>query len=211
MSEQVIIAAEPRSIVGKKVKQLRREGLRPAVIYGGVEPHNVQFEARVLRRALRVAGRSNIIKVEMNDKTYRVVAREIQQHLTRGDILHVDFLAVADDRPVRIDAQVVSVGVSPLMAQGLGRPNIVMRTVPISAHPDDLVSEIEVDLSRIKTPGDRIRVGDLRLPEGVTAVAAEDATVVSFMYKKAELAVGGELEDEEEEEEEEGGEDEAAE
>ena len=201
MTEQVTIAAEPRTSIGKRVQQLRREGLVPAIIYGVGASINIQIPKRILRRALRTAGRSNIINIEIGDETHRVVAREIQQHLTRGDLLHVDFLAVSADRPVRIDATVTTVGVSPLVAQGLGRANLVMRTVPISALPDHLVPSIQVDLSRIENPGDRIRVRDLRLPEGVKAAAGPDLTVVSFLYKKIVIEPVEELVEEEEVEE----------
>ena len=90
MSDRVTIAAEPRTVTGKKVKQIRRQGYVPGVIYGQSEPVNIQMEEIQLNRALRVAGTTQLATLDLEGRKYTVLAREIQQHVTRRNVLHID-------------------------------------------------------------------------------------------------------------------------
>lgn len=183
--ERLAIAAEPRIITGKKVKQLRREGLTPAVIYGASEPINIQLDARTLRRVLRKSGGSHLIDVQIGEETRTVLARDIQQHITRNEMVHVDFLEVDLKIVISSEAELVMVGNSKAMASGVGIVSLTMRSVDIEALPEDLVSEIEVDISLINRPDDVITVADLKAPKGVTILTDPETTVASFAYERA--------------------------
>jgi large subunit ribosomal protein L25 len=193
--ERLEISADIREITGKKVKQLRRVGITPAVIYGASEPVNIQLDSRTLRRVLRKSGGSNLINVQVGNDTRTVLARDIQQHLTRGDVVHVDFIEVDLKIAISGEADLVPVGVSPATADGTGTISFAMRTIEIQALPEDLISEIEVDISLIAETDDVITVADLTAPKGVTILAEPETTVASFAFDRAAL---------EEEEEEEG-------
>ncbi|MFN2104195.1 MAG: 50S ribosomal protein L25 [Candidatus Promineifilaceae bacterium] len=193
MSDRVTIVAEPRTVTGKKVKQLRREGVVPGVIYGQREPVKIQMEVKPLRRALRVAGTGQLATIEVGDESYTVLAREIQQHVTRRDIIHVDFLEVDMKSTIRSEAELVSVGESPTTAEGEGIISQTLYAVDIECLPDALVSQIEFDLSAIATADDSITVADLQVPEGVTILTDPETLVARFEYLR--------LEEEEEEEE----------
>lgn len=193
MAERVAIDAERRSVTGKKVKQLRQEGWIPAVIYGRSEPLHIQLENQILRRVLRDAGMTHLIDVKVDGRPRTVLAREIQRHLTRGDLIHVDFLEVDMLVTLTSEAELVPVGQALPTEDGLGVGIVSMRTVTIECLPDALISEIEVDLSLIKTPDDVIYISDLVVPEGVAILADPDTAVARFEYTQ--------LEEEEEEEE----------
>lgn len=194
--ERLAITADSREITGKKVKQLRRVGLTPAVIYGASEPVSVQLNTHALYRVLRKSGGSNLIDVQIGDQTRTVLARDIQQHVTRGDVLHVDFLEVDLKTAITGEAELVPVGTSAAMAEGSGTITFATRTIEIEALPEALVSEIEVDISLIATTDDVITVSDITVPEGVVLLAEPDMTIASFVFDRAAL--------EEEEEDEEG-------
>lgn len=194
MAERVAINAERRSVTGKKVKQLRREGWIPAVIYGRSDPLHIQLENRELRRVLRDAGMTHLIDVDVAGSRRTVLAREIQRHLTRGELIHVDFLEVDMLVTLTSDAELVPVGQALPAEDGLGVGIVTVRTVEIECLPDALISEIEVDLSRIQTPDDVIYVSDLTVPDGVKILTDSDTAVARFEYTQ--------LEEEEEEEEE---------
>ncbi len=185
--ERLAITAENRVITGKKVKQLRREGITPAVIYGATEPVSIQLNARELFRVLRKSGGSNLIDVQLGDETRTVLARDIQQHMTRGDMIHVDFLEVDLKIVIAGEAELVAVGTSKAMASGQGTISFAMRTIAIEALPEALVSEIEVDISMIVDTDDVITVADLTLPEGVTILADPEETVASFSFDRASM------------------------
>jgi large subunit ribosomal protein L25 len=193
--ERLTIRVERRELTGKKVKQLRREGLTPAIIYGSSDPVNIQVETHPLYRVLRMSGNNNLIDVQIGEDTRTVLARDIQQHVTRGDLIHVDFLEVDLKVTIGGEAELIAVGESPAMAEGAGMISFAMRSIEIEALPEALVSEIEVDISVIKTTEDVITVGDLAVPEGVTLLADPDTTVASFVYARADIE--GEAEEEE--------------
>lgn len=193
-TDRLAIDAEPRAVVGKKVKQLRREGMIPAVIYGINDPVTIQLENKLLRRVLRRAGTTNLINISIGKDTRTVLAREIQQHFTRGDLIHVDFQEV--DLKVKITAEVplVLVGRSPMMEDGQGSDVLSLSGVEIEALPDDLVAEIEVDVSQMTSADEPIYVSDLSVPEGVEILTDPETAVARFEYAR--------LETEEEEEDE---------
>ncbi len=200
MSDRVLIVAEPRTVTGKKVKQLRRDGYVPAVIYGQSEPVSIQIETLPLRRALRVAGMNQLATIDVDGKKYTVLARQIQQHVTRRDILHVDFMEVDMKVSITSEAEVVTIGESPALESGEGMINVSLYSVEIESLPDDLVSQIEVSLELIQTPDDAIYVSNLVAPRGVTILTDPETLIARFEYSRADI---------EEEEEEEFGEMEA--
>lgn len=196
MAERMSVAAEPRTIVGKKAKQLRRDGKIPAVIYGQGNNLHIQIENLSLRRVLRTAGTTNLIDVEIDGGGKRtVLAREVQAHPTRGDLIHVDFYEVNMKEKLVVDAALVSVGIAPPVVDGLGSTPLVLYSLQIECLPDNLISEIEVDLTKIETPDDVIYVKDLTVPDDVEILADPEEVVARFEYLQ--------LEEEEEEEEEE--------
>ena len=189
MSEdRLAIAAEPRAVVGKKVKQLRREGMIPAVIYGLNDPVTIQLENKMLRRVLRRAGTTNLINISIGQDTRTVLAREIQQHFTRGDLIHVDFQEVDLMVKITAEASLVLVGESKMMADGLGSDVLSLTSVEIEALPDDLVAEIEVDASQMASADEQLYVGDLVAPAGITILTDPETAVARFEYARLDTA-----------------------
>ncbi|MCB9420602.1 MAG: 50S ribosomal protein L25 [Ardenticatenaceae bacterium] len=191
--ERLTITAEPRTVVGKKVKQLRRSGMIPAVIYGQQDSVKIQLENLSLRRLLRQAGSTHLVDISLGQSKRTVLVREVQSHVTRGDLLHVDFIEVDMKSTITAEAELVAVGQSAPAAEGLGVATLALRLVEIESLPDHLVSEIEVDFTKIKTPDDVIYVSDLVAPEGVTILTDPETTVARFEYTQA----AGEEEEEE--------------
>ena len=193
MSERATLTAEIRSTTGKKAKDLRRRGIIPAIIYGQGQNLNIQVENLSLLRVLRDAGTTNLIDISINEESHTVLAREVQAHVTRGDLIHVDFYEVDMAEKLVVDAALVPVGTSAPVEAGLGSTAMVTMSLQIECLPDNLISEIEVDISMIETPDDVVLVSDLVVPEGVDILAEPDLVVARFDY----IA----LEEEEEEEE----------
>ena len=184
--DRLTIDAEPRAVVGKKVKQLRRTGMIPAVIYGINDPVTIQLENKLLRRVLRRAGTTNLIDISVAGDTRTVLAREIQQHLTRGDLIHVDFQEVDLKVKITAEASLVLVGRSKMMEDGLGSDVLSLTSVEIEALPDDLVAEIEVDVSQLQSADETISVGDLPVPDGVAILTDPETTIARFEYARLE-------------------------
>jgi large subunit ribosomal protein L25 len=197
MSDRITIVAEPRTVTGKKVNQLRRQGIVPGVVYGQSKSINIQMNAKELRRALRIIGMSHLATLDVEGKEYTVLPREIQQHATRRDVLHIDFMEVDMAVTITSEAELVTVGISAAEETGEGTVTQTTYSVEIECLPDALISQLEVDISQIKTPGDSIHVRDIPVPKGVTILTDPDMLVAGFTFTRAAL-------EEEEEEEEEG-------
>lgn len=190
---KAVLKAQPRTVVGKQVKQLRRDGLVPGIIYGRQEPVIVQLNALELHLALRGAGDNDLFNLEVSGKNYSVLARDVQRHATRRDLIHVDFLEVSMDQIIESEAELHFVGKSPIAV--LGRISHLVHTIAISAKPNDLVSTIEVDealISDVNT-ANTIYVRDIPVPAGVTILSDPDLAVAKFEYLAQEgTGEGGE-------------------
>jgi large subunit ribosomal protein L25 len=186
MAERMNISAEPRQVIGKQVKQLRRSGWIPAVIYGQGDPVHIQLENLTLRRVLRSAGTSHLIEIALNKGNRTVLARQIQKHPYRDELLHVDFLEVNLRESITAEVELVASGESPLMSEGSGTVSLLLHTIEIEALPDNLVAEIPVDFTQIRNADDVLHVRDLVAPAGVTILGDPDAIVARFEYSRTE-------------------------
>ncbi len=183
MSERLMIAAAPRTLIGKQVRQLRRDGYIPAVIYGQGEPEHIQLENLPLRRVLRHASTTHLINLDVNGKIRTVLAREIQAHVTRGDLVHVDFYEVNMLETITSTAELVMTGKSAPATRGGGTDVLILHNVDIECLTDNLVSEIVVDMSRIKRADDVLYLKDIPAPEGVTILTDPEMLVARFEYE----------------------------
>ncbi|MDJ0752501.1 MAG: 50S ribosomal protein L25 [Ardenticatenaceae bacterium] len=196
MANEIVIEAEPRTLIGKKVKKLRRQGITPAIIYGGEEPISIQVDTLTTFLTLRDADANDILTIDVAGKKHKVITRDIQRHVTRGDLVHVDFQEVTSDTVIRTEAAIVTVGQSAPEAEGLGTTSQLLFAVEIEASADALISEIEVDLTQIVTTEDQIMVSDLVVPQGVTILTADDIPVAKFDFERvAEEEEEGEIEE----------------
>src|SRR5438105_615838 len=93
MAEHAKLAGQPREMIGKKVRRLRRQGIMPATVYGhGVEPQTIQVDAHELAGVLRHAGRNQLIDLTIGNQTARpVFIKQTTVDSKRNLILHVEF------------------------------------------------------------------------------------------------------------------------
>lgn len=179
MAENYTLDAQARTVTGKKVSQLRRQGLVPAVIYGANRPAiSIQIPHRALQLTLLKAGGTHLIEMNVDGKPQTVIAREVQRHILRGDILHVDFLAIDASKPIETEVPVHFFNESPAVQLKQGVLVTGMNTIRIEALPADLVFSIEVDLASLKRAGDSIHVRDLKLGDKLRVVGDLDEVIV---------------------------------
>lgn len=183
MAETYTLEAQPRSITGKKVSQLRAQGLVPAVIYGSQmeKPVNLQIPYRPLQVALMKVGGTQLLDIQVDGGKHTVLAREVQRDVIRGDILHVDFLAVNLREKIVTTVPVHLVGESPIVEMRQGQVSQVVNSLQLEALPRDLVPAIEVDISGLTEIGSGIHVRDLNLGDKLTVLAEEDELLVHIL------------------------------
>jgi len=197
-TEQVELTAEKRTVTGKHVRQLRREGWVPGVMYGhGFEPVPLQFEERSLAHILSKVGGSQLIGINVKgDKQPEMaLVRDVQRDPIRGNFLHVDFYRVRMTERLTAEVPLVVVGVSPVIEAREGILLQGISAIEVECLPGDLVDAIELDLSDLVEIDQGIYVRDLAVPAGIDVLTDIDEMIVRIVPLEAE-----EIEEEEEEE-----------
>ncbi len=170
--ERFQLDAEVREILGKKVKQLRNQGLVPAVVYGrDFENVNITVDAKTLHHVLSQAGGSQLIELNIGDHAVPTLARDVQRDPIKGEILHVDFYRVAMDRLIRTTVPVVLVGEAPAVERSGAIMHQSLTGIEIEALPGDLPPHLDVDITGLAEVGQHVVAGDLVLPGGVRLVS----------------------------------------
>jgi large subunit ribosomal protein L25 len=180
--DELILMAEPRSVVGKQVKQLRRSGLVPGVVYGpglsGSGTIQVSVNRRELERFYLAHGHSTLFTLRWNGGSQQVFIREVQEEPVKHVPLHVDFFAPNLQKTLTASVPVV---LRHAHAHHEGLLNQVRGEIEVSGLPRAIPHEIDVDASHLSAVGDTLRVGDLTLPPGVTAVTDEDELIAQIL------------------------------
>jgi large subunit ribosomal protein L25 len=195
--ESITLQAAPRTVIGKKVKSLRRQDIVPGVIYGHhIEPLAVQFDARHVTKVFSLVGTSSTVEVTVEgyEEPYLAIFRDTQVDIIRRNLTHVDLQALSLTETVRVPVSVILTGASPAVELG-GVLVHILNELEIEALPNALIPSVTIDISTLENIGDSVSVGDISVPEGVTILTPADETIVHVTYQAAE-------EEEEEEEEE---------
>ncbi|MFQ5813623.1 MAG: 50S ribosomal protein L25, partial [Anaerolineae bacterium] len=194
--EQIELKMQKRKVLGKKVKNLRREGLVPAVLYGHeTDSVPLQVEERELNRVLARAGGHRLIalKIGRARKRRMALARDVQWDVITRKPLHVDFYAVVMTEKITTEVPLVFVGEAPAAEQVGAMVLQGLDEVEVRCLPGDLIEAIEVDLSGLEEIDQAIYVKDLRVPPTVDVLTDTEELVAKVTWAAAE-----EVEEEEE-------------
>ncbi len=175
----VTLTAEPRTETGSAAAgRLRRQGKCPAIVYGlSSDATAVTVPAHELGLLLGAPGGVNTpITLSMDGKNVLTLARQIQRHPTRGDLVHVDFIRVDRDVAVSAEVPIQIVGDAPGVNMG-GRLEQAIFVIPVTAKPEEIPASVEVDVSGLEMM-DAVHVRDLALPAGVVTSLEPDDLVV---------------------------------
>lgn len=188
MATKTTLKAAPRLRSGSgKLKQMRREGWLPSVVYGrGVVNENLKVDAKTFAELLARSSSDNIlISLDIEGEGTRSVFLKMIQHdpLT-GHALHVDFLAVDDKTEITANIPVHLLGEAKGVKAG-GVLEQYAHTLEIVCFPNDLPDSIEKDVTYLEE-GESLHIGELELPKGVRATHAADV-VVAHVGKPAAL------------------------
>lgn len=179
--EEVALAAEAGRPTGSAAaRRLRAAGKIPAVLYGhGVEPQVLAVDGRQLRLALnQEAGLNALLNLDVGGESHLAMARQLQRDPVRGTVDHVDFVIVRRDEVVSAEVPVHLVGEAAAVNRADGLVEQQLFALTVQATPASIPSAIEVDISELAI-GEAIRVGDLRLPQGVSTELDSEEPVVA--------------------------------
>ncbi len=195
--EEIKLEAKKRTVVGKKVKVLRREGLLPAIVYGaGIEPLAIELDSHETSKILSLVSGSTLISLKIGNENHTVILRDVQVDVIRRNIVHIDFLKVAMDTAITTEVPVRLVGEAPAVTELGGVLVTGLSEVEIEALPGDLPDRITVDIESLIEINSSIKVGDIFFGKGVTILTDQDELLVRIVPQAIEEEVVEEVEEE---------------
>lgn len=173
------LKAAVRTITGKKVKQLRKQGLSPASIYGQkMEPVSIQIDSKELETVFAHSGESGLVELMVDDKTMPILFRNPQFHPLNGELIHVDCFKVNLKEKITSTVPVVLIGESPAVKEGKILVEVT-NEIEVEALPADFPENIEADLAKLETVDSVITVADLVIDKSKLEIKTDEAQVIA--------------------------------
>lgn len=181
--QKIPLRAQERTLLGKKVKNLRKRGLIPAHVFGkGLETEHVSVKVIDFRKVYDQAGETGLVDLRIGEEKVRpVLIRDVQFDPLKGNPLHIDFYQVNLKEKVSVPVPIVVIGEEPeIVHRGEAVVIQPLSEVEVEALPAELPENIEVDISKLKAIDDAILVSELKVPEGATILTDPEAVVVKL-------------------------------
>ncbi|SHN55134.1 50S ribosomal protein L25/general stress protein Ctc [Desulfovibrio litoralis] len=189
MSNLKVLSVTKRNETGKGAnRRLRSEGLVTGIYYNAKgETIPVQVPHLAMEKMAMFAGRTTVINLEIDDNgkktTHPVLIWELERHPFKNRFDHVDFYGVDFERPIEVKVPLEFIGVAKGTKLG-GSLEVLREELQIIAKPLSMPKIISIDINDLGL-NQHVRVGDLKLEEGVKAKLAKEAIIVSVISKVA--------------------------
>lgn len=192
--QKIELTAQKRTVTGSKVSGLRTEGVLPAVLYGkGQEAINLQLPMKDFEKTIKKAGESTLVYLSVDGQVFPTIIHDVSRDAITDAYLHADFYKVNLSEKIKTMVPVVFEGESPAVKDLTG---IFVRNVnelEVEALPQNLPHEITVDISGLANVDDQILIKDIKLGEGVIAMAAPEEIVATIQRAKTVEELEAEL------------------
>ena len=184
MSTENTLNAQARDRVGKGAsRELRRNNLVPAVIYGdNKDPLPIALDSKELTMRLHSGGfMITVFTIEVDGSSHRVLAKDYQLDPIKDTIQHVDFFRITKGASlvVEIPVHFSNEEESPGISRG-GVLNIVRHTIEVECRASAIPENIPADLTGLDI-GDSLNISSISLPEGVKpTIEDRDFTIATI-------------------------------
>lgn len=179
MTNKIQIKAEKRTLGKAALRTARQEGYLPAIVYGrNFKPVPVQVKVKDFEGAYAQAGESSLVYVDLGEQSLPVIIHDVAKDYLAGSFWHADFYKVNLDEKITAEVPVILVGESPAIKSlgGILVKNI--NNIKVEALPQNLPSQIEVDVSGLQNFGEEILIKNLTFPAGVEVKDKLEAIIV---------------------------------
>ena len=176
MGDKINLKLDVRTVHGKKVAKLRADGIMPVVVYGaGMEPYAAQASIQEVEKVVKAAGKHSPVHLALDDKKKIAMVKELSFDPAKNRINHVAFHAVNQNKPIEAEVPVRLVGEGESEAEKAGL--IILQNIDsleVKALPLEMPDALEIDIRHLKEAGERVLVGDIKLPANVELVEHDD-------------------------------------
>jgi large subunit ribosomal protein L25 len=182
------LQAKTRTETGKKVKKLRQAGRIPAVLYGQeISPCNLSVSYQEFVKIYQQVGESTLIDLLIdNNPPVKVLIYDVSRHPVTDRFTHIDFYQVKMTEKLRTTIPLKFVGEAPAVKELGGVLVKGFDEIEVECLPTDLVPEIEVDISGLKTFEDMLHLSDLKLPKGLELVIKTNEVLAKVVPPRSE-------------------------
>lgn len=178
MAQKYSLKVEKRTVTGKNVKKLRRDGVLPGNVYGAdFKSTAVQVPYSDFDPIFKEAGETGLVDLKLDSQVIPVLIHNIHTNF-RSEVLHADFFKVNLKEKVKAMIPIEFVGTSKAELEKTGLLEKVMHEVEVEALPTDLPEKVEVDVSPLAQIDEQIIVSDLKFPSGVEILSDPGQVVV---------------------------------
>lgn len=173
------LKVENRTLTGKKVNRLRREGIIPANIFGkDFKSVSIQLGVKDLQKTLKETGETALIDVKIGSETHPALISNLQKDPKYDSVLHVDFHKVNLKEKITTSVPVVLAGESPVAKTGEGLLLQTLNEVEIECLPTDIPAHIEIDAAKLTEVGQTVQVKDLKIEKDKVEITNDPEEVV---------------------------------
>lgn len=175
------LVSEKRTVIGKKVKKLRREGILPANVYGkGIDSTAIQVKLSDFQAVFKEVGETGLIDLQVDGEKRPVLVKNMHQTFPHHIPLHVDFYQVNLKEKVKTMVPIVLLGEAKAVTEKLGLLLQTLSEVEIEALPAELPENIEISAENLAAVDEQISVEDLKAPAGVTILTPGDQIIAKI-------------------------------
>ncbi len=174
--------AKPRTVVGKKVADLRQADIIPAVLYGhGDKNLNLALPFQEFNKVFAQAGENTIIDLAVagTDQPIKVLVADTQLDPIKNQVIHVDLKRIKMDEKITANISINYIGEAPAVKELGGIFVHNLDELEIKCLPGDLIHEVDVDISTLKSFDDIISIADLSIPATIEIIGHEPTDVVA--------------------------------
>lgn len=184
MSEKHTLTAEPRQVTGRKVKQIRQQGLAPANIFGSqIRSLAIQLPQSDFLDTYQEVGDTGLIylKIQGEKDPRPALVHLIQTDPVKGNLIHIDFRQVDLKAKITAHVPVELTGESPAAEQHGGILVHDLDEVEVEALPTDFPESIEIDISTLKEIGESLHVSDLKIDTKKLTILTDSESIVAHV------------------------------
>lgn len=165
----------------KRGERVRTNSVLPAVVYGaGKDNISLVLDYNGFVKLHETAGVSSLIDLSIDDKDdSKVLIHNLQYDPVTDRVNHVDLRRIEMGKEMTATIVLNFIGEAPAVKEAGGTLVKNTESLEVKCLPKDLVSEIEVDLSSLKTFDDVLRVKNLSIPSGIEVTSPTPEDVVA--------------------------------
>lgn len=184
---KINLKTEKRTVTGKKVKKLRREGLLPINLYGK-DIKSIALSAKFIdfKKVYQKARTTQVVYLEEDKKEYPALIQNVQIHPLSRIILHADFKKIDLKQKTEVEVPVVTIGELAVVKSGEADLMTLQDAVLVECLPTKIPEKITVDISKLEGIGSEVKVKDLPQSEDYKYLAEAEQIVIQIVEAKKE-------------------------